>query len=413
MKALLDYVSTVTDCRQEKKVRHKMMDIIMLVFFATLANADDWVEIEVFGKEHEDFLRNYLELPYGIPSHDTLQRVFAMVPSEFLENFQTRWNEMLNSEEGEKVKRLLAIDGKTQRGNGKKDQKGNHIVSAVDERGFCLGQKRVEEKTNEITAIPELLDSLNIKGTIITTDAMGTQTAIVKKIRRKRADYVLALKGNQGSLLEDVREYFSDEKLLEKCAYKQKVEKARGKIEKREYWQTEDISWLSQKKEWAGLKSIILTRNTIKEADGKETVEERYFISSLPTDIEEAERAVRGHWMVESYHWHLDVTFREDGNHTLEKQAAYNLNIIRKLALNILKIAEVGRRPLSMKKKRYAIGTNPEKYLDKELEFLGYRVLHFWRKDILKAPESCVEEIERLIHETVNERTGESFLPDC
>ena len=140
-----------------------MMDIIMLVFFATLANADDWVEIEVFGKEHEDFLRNYLELPYGIPSHDTLQRVFAMVPSEFLENFQTRWNEMLNSEEGEKVKRLLAIDGKTQRGNGKKDQKGNHIVSAVDERGFCLGQKRVEEKTNEITAIPELLDSLNYK----------------------------------------------------------------------------------------------------------------------------------------------------------------------------------------------------------------------------------------------------------
>ena len=252
----------------------------------------------------------------------------------------------------------------TQRGNGNKKQKGNHIVSAVDERGFCLGQKRVEEKTNEITAIPELLDSLNIKGTIITTDAMGTQTAIVKKIRRKRADYVLALKGNQGSLLEDVREYFSDEKLLEKCAYKQKVEKARGKIEKREYWQTEDISWLSQKKEWAGLKSIILTRNTIKEADGKETVEERYFISSLPTDIEEAERAVRGHWMVESYHWHLDVTFREDGNHTLEKQAAYNLNIIRKLALNILKIAEVGRRPLSMKKKRYAIGTNPEKYLD-------------------------------------------------
>ena len=112
---------------------------------------------------------------------------------------------MLNSEEGEKVKRLLAIDGKTQRGNGKKDQKGNHIVSAVDERGFCLGQKRVEEKTNEITAIPELLDSLNIKGTIITTDAMGTQTAIVKKIRRKRADYVLALKGNQGSLMEDVR----------------------------------------------------------------------------------------------------------------------------------------------------------------------------------------------------------------
>ena len=292
-----------------------------------------------------------------------------MVPSEFLENFQKRWNELLNSEEGEKVKRLLAIDGKTQRGNGNKHQKGNHIVSAVDERGFCLGQKRVEEKTNEITAIPELIDRLNIKGTIITTDAMGTQTAIVKKIRKKRADYVLALKGNQGGLLEDVREYFSDEELRKKCAYKKKIEKARGKIETREYWQTEDLSWLSQKKEWTGLKSIILMRNTITEGEVKETVEERYFISSLGTDIEESARAVRGHWMIESYHWHLDVTFREDGNHTLEKQAAYNLNIIRKLALNMLKIAEVGRRPLSMKKKRYAIGTNPEKYLEELINF--------------------------------------------
>lgn len=365
MKEILDYAGTVMDIRQEKKVLHKMADIILLVFFATLANADDWVEIEMFGKEHEAFLRNYLELQNGIPSHDTLQRVFAMVPSEFLESFQQKWNEMLSSDEGEKVKRLLAIDGKTQRGNGNKNQRPNHIVSAVDERGFCLGQKRVEEKTNEIKAIPELLDHLNIKGTIITTDAMGTQTAIVKKIRQKRADYVLALKANQGSLLEDVREYFTDKELREKCAYKKGIEKARGNLEKREYWQTEDIGWLSQKKEWAGIKSIIMTRNTITGSDGSTRVEERYFISSLPTNIEEAERAVRGHWMVESYHWHLDVTFREDGNHTLEKQASYNLNIIRKLALNMLKILEVGSRPLSMKKKRYVIGTNPEKHLEK------------------------------------------------
>lgn len=365
MKEILDYAGTVMDIRQEKKVLHKMADIILLVFFATLANADDWVEIEMFGKEHEAFLRNYLELQNGIPSHDTLQRVFAMVPSEFLESFQQKWNEMLSSDEGEKVKRLLAIDGKTQRGNGNKNQRPNHIVSAVDERGFCLGQRRVEEKTNEIKAIPELLDHLNIKGTIITTDAMGTQTAIVKKIRQKRADYVLALKANQGSLLEDVREYFTDKELREKCAYKKGIEKARGNLEKREYWQTEDISWLSQKKEWAGIKSIIMTRNTIAGSDGSTRVEERYFISSLPTNIEEAERAVRGHWMVESYHWHLDVTFREDGNHTLEKQASYNLNIIRKLALNMLKILEVGSRPLSMKKKRYVIGTNPEKHLEK------------------------------------------------
>lgn len=270
---------------------------------------------------------------------------------------------MLSSNEGEKIKKLLAIDGKTQRGNGSRKQKANHIVSAVDDRGFCLSQKRVDEKTNEIKAIPDLLDDLNIKGTIITTDAMGTQTEIVKKIRQKQADYVLALKGNEGSLLEDVRLYFSDREHLEKSAYKKTVEKARGKTEKREYWQTEDITWLSQKKEWKGLKTLILSRNTISGREGEKKIEERYFISSLPLGIEEIARAVRGHWMVESYHWHLDVTFREDGNHTLEKQASYNLNIVRKLSLNILKLIEVGSKALSLKKKRYAIGTNPEKHL--------------------------------------------------
>lgn len=186
-------------------------------------------------------------------------------------------------------------------------------VSIVDEKGFCLGQRCVEEKTNEIKAIPELLESLNIKGTIITTDAMGTQTAIVKKIRQKKADYVLTLKANQGNLLEDVQLYFSDIGLLQKSAYKKTIEKARGRIEKREYWQTDEISWLSQKKEWTGLKTIMLTRNTMIGEGGKEQREERYFISSLPLGIEEIARTVRGHWMAESYHWHLDVTFREDG----------------------------------------------------------------------------------------------------
>lgn len=271
---------------------------------------------------------------------------------------------MLNSGEGDKIKRLLAIDGKTQRGNGRKNQKANHIVSAIDGKGFCLGQRRVEEKTNEINPISELLDCLNIKGTIITTDAMGTQTAIVKKIRQKRVDYVLVLKANQGNLLEDVRLYFSEGEFLKKYAYKKTVEKARGTTEQREYWQTDDISWLSQKKEWEGLKTVILARNIVMGKGGETSTEERYFISSLPAGIEEAARTVRGHWMVESYHWHLDVTFREDGNHTIEKQAAYNLNIMRKLSLNILKLIEVVSKSLSLKKKRYAIGTNPEKHLE-------------------------------------------------
>ena len=363
MERLINYLSTVMDKRQEKKVRHKMGDIIALVFFAMLGNADEWVEIEIFGKEHEKYLRKYLELPNGIPSHDTIQRVFTMVSPEFLQRFQKLWNETLNSNEGEKIKKILAIDGKTQCGNGNKNQKANHIVSVVDENGFCLGEERVSQKSNEITAIPDLLESLNVKGHIITIDAMGTQTKIVKEIRRKRADYVLALKGNQESLHEDVKLYFTDQDILTHCAKTTTVEKARGGIEKREYWQTNNVAWLPQQKDWAGLKSIAMTRNTIIK-DGKETSETRYFISSLPLDVKEIARAIRKHWMVESYHWHLDVTFREDDNHTLEKHAAFNLNILRKLALNVLKIIEVGNRPLSLRKKRFSIGTNPEKHLD-------------------------------------------------
>ena len=364
MERLLQFLDLVTDLRQAGKVRHKMGDIIALVFFALLANADDFVETEVFGKEHEVFLRRYLDLPGGIPSHDTIQRVFSMVSPEFLQGFRMMWDEMLNSDEGEKIKKIFALDGKTQRGNGNRNQKPNHIVSAVDEKGFCLGEKRVDEKTNEIKAIPDLLDALNVKGHIVTTDAMGTQTDIAKKIRKKGADYVLALKKNQGTLHEDVRLYFEDPTLLSRCAYTKTTEKARGGIERREYWQTDDIAWLPQKKDWKGLKSIAMTRNTTLK-DGVETSQTRYFISSLPLDVKEIARTIRGHWMVESYHWHLDVTFREDENQTLEKQAAFNLNIMRKLALNILKLFEVGGKPLSLKKKRFAVCTNPEKHLER------------------------------------------------
>ena len=363
MKDILKYLDMVMDIRQEKKVWHKMSDIIALVFFAMLSGAEEWVAYEIFGKEHEGFLRKYLEFPNGIPSHDTIQRVFTMVSPEFLQGFRVEWNEMLNSDEGEKIKKILAVDGKTQRGNGNANQKANHIVSAVDEEGFSLGEELVDDKSNEITVIPELLDKLNIKGHIITTDAMGTQREIAKKIRQKRADYVLALKGNQSILFDDVKLYFEDKDLLGTCEYHKTIEKARSGIEKREYWQTDNISWLSQRKEWAGLASIAMTRNTIIK-NGKETTETRYFINSLPLDVKEVARAIRTHWMVESHHWHLDVTFREDANRTLEKQAAFNQNIMRKLALNVLKLFDTGKKPLSVRMKRFTISTNPEKHLE-------------------------------------------------
>ena len=273
----------------------------------------------------------------------------------------------MSGNQGQRVKKLLGLDGKTQRGNGTAEQKANHIVSAVDDNGFCIGQVRVNEKSNEITAIPDLLDELNVKGYIITIDAMGTQTAIAAKIIKKRADYVLALKGNQGTLHEDVKRYFDDPELLSKCAYTRTIEKARSSIELREYWQTEDIARLTQKKEWSGFKSIAMTKNTITR-NSKTTTEIRYFISSLPLDVKEIARAIRGHWKIESFHWHLDVTFREDENRTLEKDAAYNLNIIRKMAINVLKFIDMGIKKLSLKNKRYMISMNSWLYLERVLE---------------------------------------------
>jgi predicted transposase YbfD/YdcC len=363
MNNILRWLSVAEDIRQQSKVKHLMSDIIAIVFFASLANANEWIEMYCFAVTNEKFLRKYLELPYGIPSHDTIQRVFGIVCPEYLEQFQIRWNQVMNGSTGEKIKRILGLDGKTQCGTATPTQKANHIVSAVDDRGFCIGQELVSDKSNEITAIPELLKALNIKGHIITTDSMGCQREIVKLVRSKKADYVLALKGNQGTLHEDVKLYFSDSDLLSCCSYEKTVEKARSSVEKREYWQTDDISWLAQRKDWAGLKSIGMTRNTITK-NGVATTEVRYFISSLPLNVKEMARAIRSHWMVESFHWHLDVTFREDANLTLDKQAAYNLNIIRKIAINTLKLVDVGIKNISLKCKRYLICADFEKYFE-------------------------------------------------
>ena len=308
-----------------------------------------------------------------MPSHDTLRRVMGMISPDVLQQLYGKWQELLNREEGEQIKKIICIDGKTLRGNKRKEEKPAHIVSAwCKEDGFCLGQKAVEEKSNEITAIPDLLDKLQVKGQIITIDEMGTQKEIVEKIRGKRADYVLVVKGNQRTLHEDVREYFAEEsfcgKIRKEGGYKRSREKAHGQIEIREYYQTTDIQWMSQKKEWKGLKSIGGERTEIQR-EGKTEEETRYYISSLSGDIETFSRAVRVHWSVESMHWHLDVTFREDANTTTDKVAAENQNIIRKWCLSILKMTELSTKMkrLSVRKKRFVIGLQLLKYLEEVL----------------------------------------------
>ena len=371
MEELLQWMEYIEDSRQERKVRHSLKDILVIVLFATLANADDWVEIALFAKEYQDYLRNYIELKNGVPSHDTLSRVMGMLSPDILQQLYGKWQDLLNRDEGRALQKIICVDGKTMCSNKRKGGKPSHIVSAWSrEDGFCLGQKAVEEKSNEITAIPKLLERIQIKGQIVTIDAMGTQKEIAETIRKKRADYVLAVKGNQKNLYEDLKLYFSDEKICKgiqaKKSYSCTKEKAHGQIEKREYYQTDDIGWLSCKKEWKGLKSIGMEKKTLRDEKG-ERIEYRYYISSLKLEEETFRRSVRGHCSVESMHWHLDVTFREDANQTIDKQAAQNLNIIRKWSLSILKMMEIMKPGLSMRKKRFVIGLRPIKYLEEVL----------------------------------------------
>ena len=268
-------------------------------------------------------------------------------------------------EKKEKFKKIIAIDGKTMRSNRQNGSKPNHIVTAWNgEDGYSLGQQKTDEKSNEIKAIPKLLEKINIKNSVVTIDAMGTQTAIAEKIKIKKGDYVLAVKENQKTLFEEILLYFNDEehlkKIKDKGNYHRTSEKNHGSADVREYYQTNSINWLSNKEKWKGIKSIgmvIRTHNGVTER--------RYYISSLNPDIKTFSRAVRGHWSVESMHWQLDVTFKEDNNHTLDKIAAENQNIIRKWCLTALKQATfMNGKVKSMRQKRMVISFSPIKYLD-------------------------------------------------
>lgn len=208
---IISLMKNIEDPRPKKKVKYPINEVVGMVLFASLGNANDWTEIEVFCNSHEDFLRKYFRLENGIPSHDTFQRVMGIIDPKSLQQLQLEWNEYLTTNNGEGLKKILNIDGKTMRGSRTEDKKPLHVVSAYcDEDGFCLGQNVVKEKENEIVAIPELLDTLQIKGYLVTIDAMGTQVKIAEKIVKKKADYVLPIKGNQENLYKDLVDYFNE-----------------------------------------------------------------------------------------------------------------------------------------------------------------------------------------------------------
>lgn len=342
-KTLIESFENIEDHR-ESNISHKLIDIIVIAILAILCGANDFKEMEAFGISKEKWFRKYLELPHGIPSHDTFNRVLSAIdPIEFHKCFMD-WVNILY----EKIsKEIVSIDGKTIRRTKDiaKNKKATHIVSAwANKNQLALGQLKVDDKSNEITAIPELLKLLDIKDCIITIDAMGTQTDIAKTIVKGGAEYILPVKENQKTLHDELEKYFNDEiipkpmeKLLEDSIYNKTLEKNHGRIEKRQYYMSKDITCISNPDKWPNIKAIGMTINIVRE-NNKLSHKQKFYIMSDIENVYEFSRAARGHWGVEtSLHWCLDVGFREDESRARKDNAAENLNVIRQMTLNMLK----------------------------------------------------------------------------
>jgi len=349
--------SCVNDTRRPwGNKRHKLEDILVIGFCTIICGGEDFVDMEDFGIERREWLCGFLELPNGIPDSDTFRRVFERVEPRELADVLRDWLDLYRAERD-----VVSIDGKTIRGSASARHKACHVVSAfVAQNRITLGEIKVAEKSNEITAIPELLDLLDLEGSIVTIDAMGCQTRITEKITEKHADYVIGLKANQPALHDDAALYFDT--FADKCARMQTLDKGHGRVEERDYFLAVEPDWLSQKADWSSLNSLGAVRATIEE-NGLTRTDTRYFITSL-TNIDDFAQAVREHWSIENQlHWSLDVIFREDAGRARKDNSPMNLNILRKTALPLLKAADFGRIGLRKKMFRAALSLSSLKYV--------------------------------------------------
>ncbi len=328
MQGIIEKLEGLSDSRRQwGNLRHKLVDIVFIGLVSVICGGQDFEHMEDTGYGKYEWFKERLELPNGIPDSDTFRRVFERIDPEELSKVLQELVEV----EG----KVIAVDGKTICGSGNAEHKAYHVVSAwVAENQISLGQLETSEKSNEITAIPELLEVMDIRGSTVTIDAMGCQKQIAEKVCGKGAEYVLGLKANQPALLEEVKLYFETETV---SSTEQTLEKDHGRIEKREYYLETDIDWLQSKSEWRNLNGIGMVRTSVTSTKTGEFAQEiRYFITSV-TDISRFAYAVRKHWSIESQlHWQLDVSFHEDDCRARKDNSPLNLNILRKEALHLL-----------------------------------------------------------------------------
>ena len=334
------HFSSIHDPRSQDRIEHNLNDILIITICAVICGADTWGEIESFGNSKQQWFSGFLELKNGIPSHDTFERLFARLKPEELQHCFLNWiQSVFQLTDGQ----VIAIDGKTLRGAYERGKSRSliHMVSAwATENRLVLGQCKTQEKSNEITAIPELLQRLDLKGATVTIDAMGTQKTIAKQIVKQGGDYVLPLKGNQGDLYQDVLQLFD-------AAFKQQFQNldhefyetqdnCHGRIETRRYWLMGQTQYLLGAELWEGLSRMGCVES-VRRIEGKTSVERRYYILSGSPQIAQFAHAVRAHWGIENrLHWMLDVGFREDDARACLGHSAENMAVIRHIAMNLL-----------------------------------------------------------------------------